>query len=131
MPSDAAEVRANKTRSGRVAYLSGSSAEDCVAREYSRRGYELIAKRWRGTLGELDLVIRDGEKLIFVEVKKSKSFKNAALRLSSRQIQRIFATASEYLAMMPKGQLTEMRFDAAFVDGHGAVKILENALIEG
>ena len=42
--------------SGQVSYLSGVSAEDQVARRYARTGHVILARRWRGRAGELDLV---------------------------------------------------------------------------
>lgn len=66
--------------------------------------------------------------MIFVEVKKSRSFEAAALSLSAAQIARLFATAEEFLAGESAGLLTETRFDLALVDGAGQVQIHENAL---
>lgn len=98
-----------------------------MARDYLRRGLRLERRRYRCARGEIDLVMRDGAALIFVEVKKSATFARAAERLSRRQMARIYRAAEEYLASEPAGQLTEARFDVALVDGSGAVAILENA----
>lgn len=88
----------------------------------------IVADRWRGRGGEIDLVARDGDKVIFIEVKKSKTHAEAATRLLPAQISRIFAAASEFLATEPKGQLTETQFDVALVDEQGKIDLLENAL---
>ncbi len=112
---------------GEVAYLSGLHAEDAVARIYARSGRPIAATRWRGTAGEIDLIARDGAEVIFIEVKKSTSHAEAAQRLSRRQMDRIYASASEFLAGEPAGQLTEARFDVALVDARGVVEIIENA----
>ncbi len=69
--------------------------------------------------------------LVFVEVKKSQTFDSAAARISKRQIDRICASAAQYLAQEPGGQLTNVRFDAALVDATGAVQIVENAFGQG
>lgn len=114
--------------SGSVSYHAGLSAEDQVARDYQRRGYPVAAHRWRGKAGEIDLVARDGEGFVFVEVKKSRSHARAAERLSLRQIGRLYDAASEFLAQCPRGLSTMARFDVALVDGQGRVEILENAL---
>ncbi|MGH1367802.1 MAG: YraN family protein [Maritimibacter sp.] len=113
--------------SGIVNFLSGVSAEDAVAADYERRGMPVVAKRWRGSRGEIDLVARDGDGFVFVEVKKSKTIARAAQRLSMAQLGRICNTALEFVAGQPMGQLTEMRFDFARVDGQGRFDILENA----
>jgi len=112
---------------GETAYHTGAAAEAIVARHYERAGHPVRDRRWRGLGGEIDLVTQDGEGLIFVEVKKARSFARAAERISRRQIERIFAAATEYVGCMPAGSLTDIRFDLALVDGVGRVEILENA----
>ena len=121
--------RPAKRLQGELAYHSGLAAEEAVARHYCARGLPVADQRWRGRGGEIDLIVHDGEGLIFVEVKKSSTFDRAAERVTQRQINRIYAAAGEYLGKMPKGQLTDVRFDVALVDGTGAMKILENAFI--
>jgi putative endonuclease len=112
--------------SGMVSYLAGMSAEEAVASDYVRRGHAVAARRWRGSGGELDLVFRDGDGLIVVEVKKARDFARAAARLSRTQLDRIYGAVSEFVAGEPRGQLTEVRFDLALVDGTGRVQIMEN-----
>lgn len=90
---------------------------------------KLAAKRWRGGGGEIDLVFKDGDLCVFVEVKKSRSWDRAASALRPRQIARLMQAATVFVADEPKGQLTDMRFDVALVDQHGLIEILENALI--
>ncbi|WP_212525109.1 YraN family protein [Actibacterium sp. MT2.3-13A] len=114
---------------GTTSYHAGRVAEDTVAERYRRQGLVIAGRRWRGAGGEIDLIARDGDAVIFIEVKKSRSHARAAERLGQRQIARLFSAASEFLAGEPKGQLTEARFDVALVDGMGQVEILENALV--
>ncbi|MBK1636219.1 YraN family protein [Rhodovulum adriaticum] len=113
--------------SGSVSYHAGLAAEDCVARGYEDRGLPIAARRWRGRAGEIDLIARDGDGLVFVEVKKARDFARAAERVGRRQMQRVMDAALEFLAGEPRGQLTEIRFDVALVNGRGEVDILENA----
>jgi putative endonuclease len=47
----------------------GKLGEDLACRELARRGYAILARRYRTRMGELDIVARDGETLVFVEVK--------------------------------------------------------------
>ncbi|WP_143526081.1 YraN family protein [Roseivivax lentus] len=112
---------------GQMAYRGGLAAEAGVAEDYLRRGYRLAETRWRGKAGEVDLILRDAEALIFVEVKKSRSFARAAERVSPRQMARLCAAAEEFVAGEPRGALTEMRFDVALQNAHGEIRIIENA----
>jgi putative endonuclease len=115
---------------GSVGYYAGLAAEEIVANDYRCRRHEVAAQRWRGAGGEIDLILRNGDDVIFVEVKKSKTFARAASRLGRRQMDRLCASASEFLAGEPRGQLTDVRFDLALVDEYGAVKVIENAFTE-
>lgn len=116
--------------SGIVSYHAGLAAEGAVAADYSRRGLPVVARRWRGEVGEIDLIVRDGEGLIFVEVKRARNFARAAERLTRAQAGRIWATATEFLAGEPRGQSTEARIDLALVDGIGRVRIIENVTLD-
>ncbi len=112
---------------GSLSYHAGQSAELRVATDYERRGFSIAHRRWRCASGEVDLIARDGNGLVFIEVKKSASFDMAAARISRRQSQRIYASAAQFLENEPDGQSTNVRFDVALVDGTGAVQIIENA----
>ncbi|MEL7178749.1 MAG: YraN family protein [Pseudomonadota bacterium] len=116
--------------SGSVGYHAGLAAEDIVANDYAKRHHDITARRWRGKSGEIDLIARDGDTVVFIEVKKSRNFATAATRLGHRQIERIVASASEFLAGEPRGQLTDVRFDLAVVNGVGGLKVIENAFME-
>ena len=114
---------------GKQNFLAGQAAELSVQRIYQDRGFTLIAQRWRGGGGELDLVFRKGDSLTFVEVKKSRNHALAAQRISQQQIHRIFNAASVFTSELEGGGMLDMQFDVALVDGAGAVEILENALM--
>ncbi|MBW4706251.1 YraN family protein [Roseobacter sp. YSTF-M11] len=120
-------VQKARTATGQMAYHAGSAAEEIVAAEYEKRGFAVLETRWRGLGGEIDLIAQKAAMLVFIEVKKSKSFAAAASRISKRQMQRICVSAEQYLVTQPMGALTECRFDAALVDAVGAVQIIENA----
>lgn len=112
---------------GRCAHHAGAVAEDQVARLYDRDGVAVCARRWRGSGGEIDIVARDGDRVIFVEVKQSRTHAEAASHLSPQQMRRIWQAGEEFLAGEPKGNLTDVRIDVALVDGAGRIEILQNA----
>jgi putative endonuclease len=117
----------NRRLRGKISYLAGLAAEESVARRYGEAGHRVAARRWRGASGEIDLILRKGTELIFVEVKHSSSFARAAERVTRRQMERVYTAASEFLAGEPRGLDTPSRFDVALVDGTGQIDILENA----
>lgn len=115
---------------GRLANLSGAMAEDAALRRLEASGVRILARRWRGACGEIDLVGQDGNCVVFVEVKQGRTMSEAALRLGRRQMDRICAAASEYCMGLAAGMSTEMRFDVALVDATGRVEVLANAFAE-
>ena len=112
---------------GQMAYHAGEAAEQRIAQEYERRGFVVACRRWRGGGGEVDLITRNKDGLVFVEVKQGRTLARAAERITRRQMERIYASASQFLENEPLGQLTNVRFDVALVDGQGQYEILENA----
>ncbi|WP_128514463.1 YraN family protein [Tabrizicola thermarum] len=129
MPFDFVSSPARTTRKARglTNYLAGHAAEASVARYYEDRGVSICARNWRGLTGEIDLIGRDGDVVIFVEVKHSRTWDMAATHVSDAQIRRIFASVDEFVASEPRGLLTDVRIDLALVDGQGRIEIVENA----
>ena len=129
MPFDfvATPVQRSRSSRGLANYHAGHAAEASVARHYEERGVSICARNWRGLTGEVDLVGRDGDVVIFVEVKQSRTHDLAASHITPGQIARIFSTVEEFVAGEPKGQLTDVRIDLALVDGQGRIDVIENA----
>ncbi len=111
---------------GLVSHLAGKAAESAVAAHYRSAGSVIVAERWRSSAGEIDLIARDGEEMIFIEVKKARSHDEAACRLLPGQLARICSSAELFLEGEPAGQFTPRRFDLALVDDAGRVAIIEN-----
>ena len=118
-----------KAQVGAVNHHNGVAAEHAVARHYADQGYPLVAERWRGDAGELDLVFAKGTGLIVVEVKSAPSHDQAALRFGASQMQRVCQTAQQFVGQYPAGLDTEMRIDLALVDQFGVVATLENVTL--
>lgn len=115
--------------SGQQSYLAGKAAEECVARCYERGGHRIVARRWRGQAGEIDLIAEKQGAFVFVEVKSARNHTRAIQALGHRQQQRIVRAAEEFVGTQPKGLLSNMRVDVALMDRAGTVKILENAVM--
>jgi putative endonuclease len=111
----------------RTNYHAGLSAEQSVARHYADRGAVLRETRWRGRCGEIDLILSEGDRIVFVEVKKSRTHAMAVQRVTARQLDRILRSAEDYLGQCPAGALTDARLDVALVDADGVIDIIPNA----
>lgn len=129
MPFDLAPdpVRRARVARGRANYHAGHAAEAAVARHYEARGVAICARNWRGLVGEVDLVGRDGDVVVFVEVKQSRTHDLAASHITPAQVARIFTTVEEFVAGEPRGAFTDVRIDLALVDGQGRIEVVENA----
>jgi putative endonuclease len=74
------------------------------------KSYRLIAKRWRCAAGEIDLILRRRNRLIFAVVKYRKHGMTDQI-LSRRQQQRITKAASLFLAKSPTFTTFDCKFD--------------------
>jgi len=110
---------------GKISYYRGHTAELAAEQAYQRLGAQILAKRWRGAGGKIDLIAQLGGTIIFAEVKAAQTHDMAAHRISARQAQRIYASAQTYLALQPDQHL---RFDAVLVDQSDVVDIRADAL---
>jgi putative endonuclease len=77
----------------------GKTGEDLACRELERRGYVIVARRYRRRGGELDIVARDGATLVFVEVKTrdGRAFGEAAEAVTPFKRRRIAQLALDYM----------------------------------
>jgi putative endonuclease len=115
-------------RRGATSDAAGRAAESVAEARYRAAGYAVLARRWRGASGEIDLICgRDGG-LVFVEVKKARDFDTAAARLTARQAGRVQAAALEFLADRGEPMDRPMRFDLACVDRLGRCETREDLL---
>jgi putative endonuclease len=112
-----------------MAHARGLAAEGQVETRYLKRGATLLHRRWRGQGGEIDLVLKDGDTVVFVEVKSSKTHAQAADMLRPRQVERLCLAAEEFLGTQPQGSLTPMRIDVALLDQDGRIDLIENAFM--
>ncbi|MCR9087309.1 MAG: YraN family protein [Rhodobacteraceae bacterium] len=112
---------------GAVGYHGGLAAEQIAENAYVASGHEVLARRWRGDAGEIDLIARRGDVIRFVEVKKARTHARAAERVSPRQRSRIMLAAQEFAGACASGLESEMQFDVALVDGLGRLEIVEAA----
>src|SRR5437762_7630421 len=92
--------------------ILGKTGEDLACRELERRGYAIVARRYRLRRGELDIIARDGPTLVFVEVKArgGRAFGDAIEAVTGPKRRRMAHLAMDYLV---RHRLTDCacRFD--------------------
>ncbi len=118
-----------KSDKGTVAYLRGVAGEQRVAQHYVSHGYAITEERWCGARCEIDLIVRRGTVLVFVEVKVAKSHEIALYRYRADQAARQIEAAHEYLGKDEAYAELDIRFDLATVNEMGGIEVLENVFI--
>ena len=112
-PPDPAPKLASPARV--AAFRTGLSAETRAAAYLMAKGYRILAKRFRTPFGEIDIVARRRNLLVFVEVKARASLDEAAYAVTARQQARIIAAAQAWLMAHPEHADFELRFDAMLI----------------
>jgi len=113
---------------------AGRLAEDQALAYLQAQGLALVERNYRCRGGEIDLVMRDGVKIVFVEVRyrSSQSFGGALASVGSRKQARVVNAAAHYLAA--KRIDRPARFDVAAVapaQGKLAVEWIKDAFQAG
>src|SRR3977135_4339576 len=98
-----------------AAFRTGLSAESRAAAFLMAKGYRILAKRFRTPYGEIDLVARRRNLLIFVEVKARATLDDAAYAVTPRQQRRIIDAAQAWLMAHPEHANFDLRFDAVLI----------------
>ncbi len=78
----------------------GTAGEGLARRYLEQRGYRFVAANWRRPYGELDLIMRDGNVLVFVEVKTRRGERHVTAEesLTAAQARRLLLGAQSFLA---------------------------------
>src|SRR5882724_10292623 len=82
-----------------IAFQLGISAESRAAALLIAKGFRILARRFKSPAGEIDIVARRRQLLVFVEVKARADLDAAAFAVTPRQRQRIAAAAEAWLAI--------------------------------
>ncbi|OFW28561.1 MAG: YraN family protein [Acidobacteria bacterium RIFCSPLOWO2_02_FULL_65_29] len=104
----------------------GRIGEDLACRELEKRGYLVMERRYRRRAGEIDIIARDGETMVFVEVKarEGKDFGDAAESITPRKRRRMTHVAIDYLA---RSHIAECpcRFDVVAIQMGNGLPVIE------
>ncbi len=98
---------------------TGRAAEDYALAMLQKAGLRLLERNFRCRFGEIDLIMREGSVLVFVEVRHRSSarFGSAAESVTPRKLQRLLAAARVYLGRHAEFGDCPMRFDLFGIDG--------------
>jgi putative endonuclease len=103
--------------------LAGTRAEKLAAQFLAARGLTIVERNFRRRCGEIDLVARHGDTLVFVEVRlrRSRGYGGAAASITAAKRARLVAAANLYLARLRDAP--PCRFDAILLDALDPARI--------
>ena len=107
------------------AYAKGVMGENTALHHLSEKGFHLLEQRYRAPDGEIDLIMLDGDVLVFIEVKAREGSTREAAQYAvtpSKQ-RRMMNTVRYYLGEHPEHVNRMMRFDIVTVARDGILHI--------
>ena len=108
----------------------GIMAEGAAELFLRAKGFEILARRYKTPVGEIDLIALDDEYLVFIEVKARPSLDEAVYAITPKMRERIHAAAGHFMAANPDHAGRPMRVDVMAVKLPFAIRHLENAFME-
>lgn len=105
----------------------GKGAESRAAQYLESEGLKIVERNFRTRYGEIDLIAREGDTLVFVEVRarRSAAFGGAAASITAAKRDKLTRTAQHYLTTLRA--TPRCRFDAVLLNGgaHGDAGAIE------
>jgi putative endonuclease len=102
-------------------------AERAAAEVLAREGYEIVARNYACKAGELDIVARDGDALVFVEVRsRSDDDHGHAVEMIDRRKQRRVVRVARYYLAVERPAFERCRFDVVAITA-GEIVLLKDA----
>ena len=109
-------------------HLKGLRGEEVAARYFEERGYQVLARRFRSRRGEVDVIVRKDDELVFIEVKHWDAYGADSLEyaIDARKQWRIRQASEYFIQQHPHLADMHMRFDVLLVQP-GGIDHFENA----
>ncbi len=98
----------------------GKQAEKSAEKFLRKQGLELIDRNCFSRMGEIDLIMKDKDELVFVEVRSrvSQDYGGALASITQQKQQKIIKTAYNYLQKKKLFDKHPFRFDVVAIDGN-------------
>nr|WP_321461701.1 YraN family protein [uncultured Cohaesibacter sp.] len=119
-----AAAKAKKALHRKESYDRGLRAERWAGWIMRVKGFQILHQRYKAQGGEIDLICRKDDLMVFLEVKYRDRMDNALYAITPRNQARIVAAASHYLAHFEDEAISSYRFDIlAFARGTRAAPV--------
>lgn len=106
---------------------TGKHAEDLACQYLNQQGLHLLERNFNTRFGEIDLVMRDKDTTVFVEVRYRKrgDIVDPLSSIDSRKQQKLIRTAQHYLQRRNDFAIAPARFDVIAITEQGAQPIIQ------
>ncbi|RPH52940.1 MAG: YraN family protein [Desulfobacteraceae bacterium] len=109
----------------------GKESESTAARYLKKKGYKIIEQNYRTKLGEIDIIAKEKNTIVFVEVKsrKSASYGNPKYAVTPKKMRKISMVALYFLKVTNQSS-SKARFDVVSISHGGEdpqIEIIKNA----
>ncbi len=96
----------------------GAWGEDIAVRYLIGQNCEILMRNYRAGRGEIDIIAREGNEIVFVEVKtgNSRDFGPPEQNITPAKQRQLYKVAEHFIAENPDPE-AEYRFDAIIIDG--------------
>lgn len=108
----------------------GIMAEGAAELFLRAKGFEILQRRYKTPVGEIDLIARDDQYIVFVEVKARPSVDEAMYAITPKMRARIHAAAGHFTVNFPEYANHPRRVDVMAVKLPFTIQHLENAFME-
>ena len=110
----------------KMTYQYGVDSEKIVIDDYISRGFEILEHRYKTKYGEIDVVAKSHNTLVFIEVKARTNPTHEEF-VTRKQVKRCCDAGLDFLANHEECYNMDIRFDLAVVVNGSIYQILENA----
>jgi putative endonuclease len=106
---------------------TGRTAERLASEYLQKKGLQPLEYNYRTKAGEIDLIMQDGEDIVFIEVRlrNNPHFGNAIESIDQRKQQKIIKTANHYLSRWNLIDKVNCRFDVIGISYHQTKAVVE------
>ncbi len=120
-------MKVPKTVIGQTSHAKGMAAEDIAAEYLSGKGFEILERRYKSRFGEIDILAREGETIVAVEVKMRTDLNQALESITPRSQKRIERCLLDYLSHHEALLDVPLRFDVVAISAMLVIHHLDNA----
>jgi len=109
--------------------IKGDDKERLAEKYLVSKGFSLIERNFFCKAGEIDIIMQDGEYLVFIEVRyrKNKDFGGALASITPSKQRKLRRAAELYLLKNFANTLPDCRFDVVGIEGNDEIEWIKNA----